>query len=234
MTNVKPRKRAVRGLVFGLAAASVFIVCISSYIAVKRKQSARTCELIVRLQAMGDVHVIFEHQVDEDYMYDFNAKWPGPSWLRRIVGEEAFCKVVGVQFYWLADPKRLADLSEMPNLRFLQVYGGDVSPIGDADLTCLRSFHDLQVLSIPGSHVSKEGIAHIAAVSGLTILDIRGVPIGDEVIQELVKLKHLEHLYIDDTEISERGTIRLRREMRSCQIGRCTSKSFLFNVEPFG
>jgi len=179
-------------------------------------------------------NLVFEHQVDDAYNYDFQAQVPGPGFLRHIVGDKAFCNVVGVQIFDIRHPEDIPILSSVDGLRYIQILGWEEAPLRDEHLACIKQFRDLRVLSLPNcSTITELGIRNVVDNPNLTILDIRGIPVGDEAIDELVKLKRLERLYIEDTNITKEGIRRLRKEMPSCYIGSCVSKSFLFNREFF-
>lgn len=87
--------------------------------------------------------IVYEHQVmDSSHTSRRELGPPGPKWLRAVIGDEYFVTPSGVQF--LRDPVGdLSQLRNLPTLRTLAIYGGEVD-----DVTPLAELQKLEVLGL--------------------------------------------------------------------------------------
>ncbi len=109
---------------------------------------------------------------------------PGPVPLRKLLGDDYFFKVVGV------------------DLRGTQVT--------DADLESLVGLRDLQILLLNDTKITDAGLRHLWRIGPIGTLELRNTKITDEGLEHIAQLATLMHLNIEGTEVTDAGLEHLK------------------------
>jgi hypothetical protein len=164
-------------------------------------------------------YVIYEHEIvpassmpggypgtSQSKRIDWGREAAGPRWLRRVLGDDYFRRVV-----WLdaaAHDSVFEQLSRLPDIERLTL---DAYALRDEDLSTLTALPHLRSLSIYGApQLTDDGLKHLLAID-LRELYIAHAPISDKAVETLSKLKGLERLTLRHTEITEEGERKLKR-----------------------
>jgi hypothetical protein len=91
-------------------------------------------------------------------------------------------------------------------------------PVEDEDLKVLSGYRNLQSLTVTRSHVTDDGIPHLARVPNLTWVGLTGCRITDKCIRDLIHIPKLQALFVKDTEITATGTAQLKSALPECTI----------------
>ena len=107
---------------------------------------------ITSLEKVGQV--VFHHQYPYSYgtvgvTADYTAEVHGPSWLRRLVGDEWFLKVQGIHIQ--GDDYLIDDATRLPEVRLLSISGSNVTNKGLSSLPKLRK---LEMLTLVDAHIT--------------------------------------------------------------------------------
>ena len=105
----------------------------------------------------------------------------------------------------------LAHLAPLENLRFLNLEATNVSGVGLSQLRCSES---LTMLVVTGDALSDEGLGVISQFPNITKLIVAGRNITEEGLEQLLALKHLQHIMIGDIRPTPHNVMRrLAREI---------------------
>lgn len=164
---------------------------------------------------------------------------PGPRWLRRIIGDDAFASIVEVKLpipdapqaaisslsacnrlehLTLTGPwgsKDLRGISELKQLKRLSLsYARNVD---DEALAEIEQLKRLEILHLTGTAVTDRGMPHLAKLKRLKILSLNYALVTDQGLIHLADLKQLQTLDLRQTNVSVRGVDRLRRLLPDCK-----------------
>lgn len=111
-------------------------------------------------------------------------------------------------------------LRQLPNLVHLSFRETDVT---DNEVERAASFKNLKTLvlsdSTPGgTAVTDDGLAFVAQLPQLQVLELRGTQITDAGLEHLVGMKSLEKVDLNNTKVSAQGVAKLRRALPDCEI----------------
>jgi hypothetical protein len=155
---------SLKGLLVLVSVACVLL----GTVGVKMNRKRHEREVVAEIERLGG-WVLFDWQRDDD-----ETEPPGPSWIRRLVGDDFFSRVYSVM---LIGPQYVPD----PNVQTEQPATAD----------CLRSvsgaFPTLEELDICTAQVDDANLDDIKRMNGLKRLDIRRTRITDDGIAELRK-----------------------------------------------
>ncbi len=215
----------LRTLLIGVVAWSVLL---SSYFAVTR-QARRQREAIAAIRASGG-SVIYEWQRTENG--HSNEYEPKPTWIRAVLGDDYFDRVVEVSFgESLDDDDCLEPLEVLPDLEVLSLsethitgsglrYLGDRpalqtlylsnSQISDASLAHVKKFRNLQKLDLARTKVTDAGLAHLAGLGSLQWLGLNDTLVTDSGMKHLETLTSLRLLDLYGTRITDAGLEHLK------------------------
>ncbi len=128
---------------------------------------------------------------------------PGPTWLRRWIGDDYFTNVVEMS---VNDPKTGdADLNHLQDLPRLEVLELDGTHAGNQGLKYLAALKRLRKLSLRRTAVTDEGLASIEFLIKLTSLDLSETLVTDSGLLSLKKLVNLSALNIAGTQVNDTG-----------------------------
>jgi hypothetical protein len=202
----KPLRRRLQfGLGTLLLAVTVFGVWLG--IAVnKAHQQRRAVAAIEALQAK----LQFDYERDADGQRIPDARPPGPKWLRALLGEDYFRKVVLVDFAFgytqlrgrsKVDDQSLSCVEALADLEFIDL---DHNPaVTDKGLVHLRNLKNLRRLSMYHCNVTGTGFVHLKAAPQLRHLAISYTPLTREGVSVIGKLQTLESLSMAHTPVTD-------------------------------
>ena len=110
---------------------------------------------------------------------------------------------------------RLTDLAvpsiiNMKALKFLNLPQADFT---DEGILALSTHPNIQLLRIGGKRLSNTSLDSIATMSSLTFLHLINVPIDDQGLSALYGAQHLQSLYLDDTDVTDVGLVKLIEQL---------------------
>lgn len=216
--------------------------------------SQRTAERIV-LQANGRVRYDFQSDVLEEAMQMYRIAQaaaqgvappklveplpPGPRWLRKIIGDDAFASIVAVRLPIPDSPQAaISSLSACHRLEHLTLTGpwgskdirgiSELKQLKRLSLSYTRNVDDealaeigqlkrLEILHLTGTAVTDRGMPHLARLKGLKILSLNYSNVTDQGLVHLAGLKQLQTLSLRHTNVSGRGVDRLRKHVPNCK-----------------
>ena len=169
-----------------------------------KKPSGRFCAYVVLVIAVGGLSICLpillpyhrEQQIVEKIECGggrVHTETGGPYWLRWLVGKDrmkkwkVFERVHGVTLFAAEVPDTgMAQLNRLPNLDHLHL---NLTKVTDADLVDLRRFTILEchslTLSLNGTTVTDDGLAHLNGLSNLRVLFLDGTAVTEKGIEEL-------------------------------------------------
>ena len=139
------------------------------------------------------------------YDYDHEDREPtGPTWLRRLLGPDAFDRVVAVEF---RTPELIGDdearwLGDLPDLKRLWLHGTRVT---DAGMAHVGDLHQLEDLVIYGTALTDDGFRHLRDLRKLAHLNMHGLAVGDGALVHLAQLTNLKTLHASYTKVTDVG-----------------------------
>jgi len=143
------------------------------------------------------------------WTYDRSAQLP--RWIAWILGDESFNQAArGV---WLPEgigdedlAEMEADLASLPWLRDLEIQNSHVT---DEGLRHLARLVTIENLHIYGAAVRGEGFRHLAGFGRLRMVTTQRTPLSDEALYWLGRHPTLEALALEDTELTNGGLLHL-------------------------
>jgi len=128
------------------------------------------------------------------YPYELDGSSPpGPAWLRRLLGDNAFAEP---QIDCLWTNGKLSCLRDCPRLTRLLLRSGSVDDT--EELAVLADLPQLTHLELAGLQIGDKELAYMARLKRLQVLDLRRTLVGDAGLQHLVGLKSLRSLKLED------------------------------------
>lgn len=164
----------------------------------------------------------------------------GLKWLAPLFGEDYFTDVRIVAI----NPWRHRDGEDLRNWNFtstMRQTSGMLIPLRDEHLELLKSFPNLERLSLDFTEVSDAAMVHLAGAEKLTDLSLALTGVTDAGLARLTHLKNLEHLDLFGTRVTDAGIAHLaklpklkRLDLRGTQVtdeGEQLLRQHLPNVE---
>jgi len=209
---------SIRSL-FGLT-VTVAIPC--SWLAVEMKAAKEQKDRRVAIDQGGGG---YEHDWRFDASGDYVAKPhpPGPEWLCRLLGSDAFTEVVRVSYVSSLDRQITnPDLSPLEGLKHIRYLWLDSVGVTDAELEHLKGLSELFFLSLEGGRVTDNGLRHLAGLTKLETLTLNGTKITDLGLEYISGLPELKYLSLCRTEITDEGLRSIARmtHLRDLRISR--------------
>lgn len=171
---------------------------------VERARSQR--EVITELRGQGQVY--HEHWLDARGGWDTRLPAPGPSWLRRLVGDEYFVR----PHYVVVDAAGpiLGRLREIDSIKSITIADG--GPITTehvravAEIKSLTSVHFGQMVQFePLLSFDGRSLDRLADLPRLRSLDLQALTIRDGDLARLARIKRLEYVQIYRGRVTDRG-----------------------------
>jgi hypothetical protein len=162
---------------------------------------------------------------------DAKTEPPGPKWMRRFLGDDYFCRVIGLEYQsdpwddvpaeamvrllgalptleWLtikrsdATDEDLRQIPMLPHLDELDLIEGRVVGSG---LIPLERFPRLRTLRLRGGLVGDEACSAARQSATLVELDLACTYVGNAGVAKLTGMRNLEVLYLDGTRVTDVG-----------------------------
>jgi hypothetical protein len=170
-----------------LLALTVAVAVPCSWMGVKMKEARRQAHVAAAIEIVGG-WTYFRWQVDGDGNPFPNAQPPEPAWLRNLLSDDFFGRIVRVKMDTRSDP-------ELEKLKvFDQLESLELSPATDATLEHLEGLNGLKRLAILGWRFTDAGIPHLKG------------------------LKKLRHLTISENSLTDADVEKLRQALPDCEI----------------
>ena len=197
MTDPKPNKR--RWLQFSLRALLVFVTFCAppcSWLAVKIQQAKREEAAAAAIEKSGGT-----------VWWDKNT--PGPTWLRRVLGETFFRHAEDVTL--MGDRVTDGTLEPLHAMNQLQALGLTFAKITDAGLEHINGIITLKKLDLSYTKVTDAGLEKLADLKELEDLSLTGTNVTDAGLDKLAGLNRLQSLYLCKTNVTNAGLEYLQR-----------------------
>lgn len=209
-----------------------------SWIGVKIRRAEKQRRAVEMILRQGG-YVKYDYQVRRRFPY--NVKTPGPAWLRRFLGDDAFAQVKTVRVHYqfndadLEHVRGLTGLEELclsgtkvtdAGLAYLQksaelrVLWLDSTKVTGAGLDHFRGLTQLKMLNLADSSVTDAGLRQLKTLSQLYSLNLASTQITDAGLAPLKELKQLQILSLRNTQVTEDGVKELQRALPNCEIYR--------------
>ena len=145
-----------------------------------------------------------------------NPSPPGPTWLRRLLGDEYFqsVKIVDLGVYMGGGaPERVTNntlqtVCDLKSVVWIEMDGA--KNVDDSGLAELERVPQLQRLFADGVPITDDGMKHIGRLTQLQYLSVDSPLVTDEGVKAIRGLTHLRYLYLGHTKITERALEYLR------------------------
>ena len=184
-----PAERRRRWFQYRLRTLVVFVLMCAipgSWFAVRMQQAKKQREAVEAIERLlGSVWY--------DYQ-DRDGELPGPTWLRDLLGDDFFARVVGV------------------NLGSAQVT--------DTDLKHIITLSQLRRLDLGSKPITDAGLEHLRGLSQLRVLILTGTRITDAGLKYLTKLAQLQEICVHSTQLTDQTINQLQRALPNCKIQR--------------
>jgi hypothetical protein len=190
---------------FGIRALLLLMVVVAipcGWLAAAREQARKQRDAVAEIEKAGGwVH--YDYELNAAAGLAPGATPPGPSWLRRLLGDDVLVDVSDVGLGGdKASDAVLQQLEGLTQLRELHLYQANVT---DAGLRHLEGLTQLQRLNITYTAVGDAGMEHLKGLTTLQILNLSGTKIDDAGLQCLEGLTRLQTLDLTSTNIADAG-----------------------------
>jgi hypothetical protein len=183
---------------FGVRSLLMLFVVIavpSSWLEVEVREASERCKAATAIEKLGGL-IWYDYQVVDGCDYPLFDRSPpsGSTWLRGLLGDDAFTSIVGVQML------------------------GSSTQATDASLKYLRRFTTLQTLSIQGSYITDMGLENLKELNQLQALGLIDTQITDAGLEHLEGLTKLKELYLAGSRVTPAGVKKLQSALPKCRI----------------
>ena len=187
---------------------TVVVAIPCSWLAKEREQARKQQAAVEAIKKLaGEVN----------YDYEFDASWspingaqpPGPTWLRRLLGDDFFANVVEVMLMERAVTD--ADLEQLEELTRLQALDLGETKVTDAGLEHLKGLCQLRVLGLEHTEVTDAGLEHLKGLSRLEVLNLAQTDVTDAGLEHLKGLSQLRTLDLIYTKVTDAGLEHLKQ-----------------------
>ena len=165
-------------------------------------------------QALAEVNRVGGN-FNYDWQYAGQEGPPGPAWLRRLLGDDFFSRVVLLQLggHHITDDW-LIQMKPLSGVKHVYLKGNRISDVGLGHLRGLK----LKELSILDSKISDAGLLHLQGQTDLTYLNLGKTGVTDAGLVHLKDLKQLGYLNLGETGVTATGVAELQKALPNCRI----------------
>jgi internalin A len=82
----------------------------------------------------------------------------------------------------------------------------------------VKTLAKLEMLSLEGTSVTSDGVAHLAALPNLRSIWLRHSAVNDNAVKAFVNIKSLVELNLEDAQLSGAGLMDLRTQLPNCLV----------------
>ena len=227
----KPRRRRFQYSLRSLFVL-MFLACVGmSWVGVKMQKARKQKEAVEAIKKLGG-QVQYDYEVRRPGNPPPGAGPPGPTWLRKLLGDDLFTTVVNVVlFSSSATDADLEHLTGLTQLQMLNIRNTKVTTAGlvhlkglaklnslalwdtkvtDAGLESLKELTQLQELVLFGTKVTGCGFEHLKRLTKLQTLNLGNTQVTDAGLVHLKELIQLQTLDLGGTEVTDAGLVHLK------------------------
>jgi hypothetical protein len=158
----------------------------------------------------------FDARVTYDYQVQGATRPPGPNWLLRLLGEDFFAEVVGIEIDAdRVDENALAAIASLPQLKFLSL---QAEGLNDQHVARFTERGQLDRLTFQSATVTDSGLAQLSQLRGLSYLSIVAPRITDAGLVLLAEMPNLTFVELISTDVTAEGVERLRAALPNCDV----------------
>jgi len=193
------RWRRWRSLRFSIRTLLLVVLAVGVWLGVIVQATRRQERIVSEITRSRGNYVNYAHEFDANGKHTPGAPHPAPSWLREFMGEHFFLRPRAL-YLNRYDNRLLEQAAQLTEVQTVVLTG-----IDDHGLRALSNLDNLRTLDISSVLVTKRGLAHLARLSTLQSLRIRGARIGDEDLRLLKPLGNLASLDVGDSQVTAEG-----------------------------
>jgi hypothetical protein len=220
METSSPRRSPVpkqRWWRFSLRAFLIVVTLVCIWVGWQANRARRQGEAVQEVQRLGGV-VHFDYQYDDQGAFQSDREPSTPNWLREILGDEHFRRVVVLDLSFGGPRKgenritneRLALIGGLPDLTSLEL--GRELGITDEGLIHLRGLKQLKTLYLYNTGIEGLGLNYLGRLTKLESVNLHGTPLTDEGLSHLAELPRLRWLHLGGTRVTDDGIKHLARQ----------------------
>lgn len=171
----------VRTLMLLILVASIGM----SWFAVTLRRATRQRDAVKTIVRLGGF-VTYDYMIDHAGNQRPNPQGPAPEWLRRMLGDDFFARVVAVNL--------------------------DSTEVTDADLECLKPLSHLRRVNLFNTRITDAGLKHLKPLPRLQRLELGGTQVTDAGLEHLKGLTELQSVY-GGNGVTDEGMKRLQQAL---------------------
>jgi hypothetical protein len=209
---------------FRLRTALLLVLALSAFLAFWTNRANRQRRAVAAVGQFGQVIYYHEFPYAVDFkkirrntvvqFVDYDAKPPGPTWLRKIVGDDYFQTVRRIHFS--PTDESMAYLTDLPEIDHIIIDAYRLSDHGFRHVAALRKLRGLTLQR--GYHLTTDGLAVFASLPKLEIVNISETPINRKCLRYFEQLDNLKQLYVEATYLSDTDLDELRAKLKETSI----------------
>ncbi len=190
-----------------LLVVTVVLGLACGWLANNAERKRRERDAVAAIQKVGG-SAFYDYQHNVEYQdVPPSATPPGPEWLRRLLGDNFFCKVDSA--YLVRSSVSDADIENLATLADLKVLMLEGANVGDTQLERLKGLTQLKGLNLQGTKVGDAAMKYIGGMNHLKSLDLLGTNVTDAGLAQLDGLTKLEYLELSCTKVTNAGLVHL-------------------------
>ena len=180
----------------------------------KRKER-ETVEALIKLGA----HVWYDYQEIDGQASVFDEQPSGPGWMRKLLGDNFFSRVVGVSLpSYPENAPTDAHLQAMRRLTQLQMLWLGSTYVTDDGLINLKGFTKLRELDMRQTKIGDDGLKNLEVLTQLQTLELWQTNVTDVGLAHLKGLTKLKTLVLNGTKVTDAGVKNLQMALPNCKI----------------
>jgi hypothetical protein len=202
-------KQKLRWLQYSLRTLMIVVTLFAvacSWFAVKMQQAKRQREAVEAIEKLGG-RISYDYEWDSGSGYRITgAKPPGPTWLRKVLGDDFFCTVDFVDIHEVCLDPGMEHLKKLNYLRWLALRGAT----DDGLKYIIKELNQLQYLSLWEKKFTNEGLERLNDMKKLQHIDLALIQTTNTSMEHLQKLEQLKTLDLRQTQITDNSLAHLK------------------------
>lgn len=148
--------------------------------------------------------------------YDENATPPGSSLEKYLFGEYYYGSVDGIALRGVKiDREIITLLKSFKNLEALSLPNTNISSEHLRELACLRS---LRSLNLAGTNIDDSGLAVLSKLTEIEVLFLWGTSVTDNSVNAIKELEHLRYVNLQYTPVTDDAARQLKADKPNCSV----------------